>query len=59
LDEPLVEDPPDEALLAEPPDEEAFTATTSPPEGEISHHLAPNWLLPWPVVMPDFVSPAK
>jgi hypothetical protein len=30
---------------------------TSPPEGLISHHFAPNWSLPLPLVLPALVSP--
>jgi hypothetical protein len=43
-DEPVVA-PPDEAAVDEP------LAPTCPPEGVISHHFAPSWSLPFPLVI--------
>ena len=55
--------PPPDELLDERPwraagGPECDDEPTVPPDGLISHHLAPNWSLPWPLVLPAPVSPA-
>lgn len=37
---------------------EVTVAVTSLPDGETSHHLAPNWSLPCPLAIPGPESPA-
>ena len=55
LDDPP-EDPPEPA--ADGAEDEPLTVMAAP-EGAISHHLAPNESLPWPVVFPALVSASK
>jgi hypothetical protein len=54
------------AAGADPPDpldpaavNELTEAVTSLPVGATSHHFAPNPSLPWPVAVPEPVSPEK
>jgi hypothetical protein len=58
LDDPAVAAGADE-LLDPPAANELTAAVTSLPDGETSHHLAPNPSLPCPVAVPGPESPAK